>query len=346
MTTRLISPHLAPVDPAPLSKERSGNTVVPLHAVKTSARIAICTPTYQRPGNLTELLKSLRAMDRAETTLHLIVVDNDETRSAERIVHEVMRGSGIPVTYDSVAERSLPVVRNRLVELAAGTNPDWIWFLDDDQFVEPDALRLMLQTANAYNADCVVGRVPHTFEGSTSPWAKWSGIFDEVHRPTGNPTGSFGSNGPLVRFSSLKEVDGPFDPRLGLTGGEDSLFFTRFHDRGFRSIGCDEAVIWDRLHASRNNPRWLTQRALRFGRVKGFLVREVSPSPMKTVKWLAIGAGYMALNAVQTVIRIPFGPSRYFRYWVRTARGYGILVGTLFPKRLLRTREYASVHGG
>jgi succinoglycan biosynthesis protein ExoM len=317
--------------------------------MKTSStsmpRVTICIPTYQRPGNLTDLLVSLRAMDREGIDLHLIVVDNDDARSAEPIVVDAMRDSGIPVLYDMVAERSLPVVRNRLVELASTIDPGWIWFLDDDQFVEPDALQLMIATADTTGADCVVGRVPHSFEGSNSQWAHWSGIFNEVHRPTGQPTGSFGSNGPLVRVEALRHVDGPFDARLGLTGGEDSLFFTRFHDLGFRSVGCDEAVIWDRLHASRNTPRWLTQRALRFGLVKGFLVREVSPSPIKTAKWLAIGAGYMSLNAARTLVALPFGPSRFFRYWIKAARGYGIVVGTLFPKRLLKTQEYAKVHG-
>lgn len=310
-----------------------------------SNMVAICIPTYQRPENLRELLTSIRNMDREGINLYLIVVDNDETRSAERIVHEVMEGSCIPVDYDIVAVRSLAVVRNRLVELAAREEPEWIWFLDDDQFVEPDALRLMLATAKLYEADCVVGRVPHTFEGSSSPWASWSGIFDEVHRPTGKPTGKFGSNGPLVRFAAMRQIEGPFDGRLGLTGGEDSLFFARFHDRGFRSIGCDEAVIWDRLHASRNNPRWITQRALRFGLVKGFLIREVSPSPIKTLKWLAIGSGYMALNGLLATLFVPRGPSRYFRYWIRATWGYGIVAGTLFPKKILGSQEYATVHG-
>ncbi len=337
MTSPTSSPWVA-------RPERTATSRQP-ESTRSGARIAICTPTYQRPANLTELLESIKAMDRAGLDIHLFVVDNDAERSAEPVVAAVMRDAGIPVDYDCEPVRSLPVVRNRLVKRAATVDPDWIWFLDDDQFVEPDALQLMVTTAERYNADCVVGRVPHTFEGSTSPWARWSGIFDEVHRPTGEPTGAFGSNGPLVRFSALQHVEGPFDPRLGLTGGEDSLFFTRFHDLGFRSIGCDEAVIWDRLHASRNTPRWLTQRALRFGLVKGFLVREVSPSPLKTVKWLAIGGGYMTLNGLAAAVMLPFGPRRYFRYWIKAARGYGILVGTLFPGRILGIREYATIHG-
>lgn len=337
MTSPTSSPTVTQHEPTAKSLQP-----VPSHS---EPRIAICIPTYQRPANLTELLESINVMDRVGLDLHVFVVDNDAERSAEPIVEAVLRGSGIPVDYECEPIRSLPVVRNRLVARAATVDPDWIWFLDDDQFVEPDALRLLVATAEQYHADCVVGRVPHTFEGSTSPWAHWSGIFDEVHRPTGEPTGAFGSNGPLVRFDALQRVEGPFDPRLGLTGGEDSLFFTQFHDLGFRSIGCDEAVMWDRLHASRNTPGWLTQRALRFGLVKGFLVREVHPSPVKTVKWLAIGAGYMTLNGLAAAVMLPFGPRKYFRYWIKAARGYGIMVGTLFPGRILAIREYATVHG-
>lgn len=329
---------------------QSSQTSPTNNATTTYGRLVICTPTCERPKNLTELLESVRKLDRTGVDLHLAIVDNDADGSARDVVERVMGDSGIPVTYDCVTERNLPVVRNRLVQMAASLEPDWIWFLDDDQIVEPDAMQLMLATAEASDADCVVARVPHTFEGSSSPWAHWSGLFDEVHRPTGQPTKRFGTNGPLLRFASVAQLEGePFDPGLkfvgGHHGGEDSHFFARFHALGFRSIGCDEAVIWDRLHGSRNNPQWLRQRSMRIGLVKGYLVREVNPSILQTAKWLGIGVGYSGLNLLQTLIRLPLGPSRYFRYWVRAAQGYGLILGVLFGRKSLHGRDVRTIHG-
>ena len=170
-----------------------------------------------------------------------------------------------------------------------------------------------------------------------------------MHRPTGQPTKRFGTNGPLLRYASVAQLGRPFDPELkfagGHHGGEDSQFFARFHAMGFRSIGCDEAVIHDRLHASRNNPRWLRQRSMRIGLVKGFLVREVNPSPLQSARWLAIGAGYGGLNALLTLVNLPLGPSRFFRYWIRAVQGYGVVLGVLFGRRFLHGREVTTIHG-
>lgn len=311
----------------------------------TNGTVAICIPTCQRPKNLAELLTSVLELDTTGVALHVIVVDNDAARSALPVVQAVMQGSDVPVTYDCIEKRGLPLVRNRLIELATELHVDWVWLLDDDQIVEPNALRLMLATATTYNADCVVARVPHTFENSSSPWAHWSGIFKEIERPTGRVTKSYGSNGPLLRFASVAKVSEPFDTRLRLTGGEDSLFFARFSGMGFRSVGCNEAVIYDRIHASRNNPRWLTQRALRIGLVKGIIVREVRSSPVKSMKWLVLGAGYAVLNLLVTVVLLPFGPARYFRYWIRAMMGYGTVVGLVIGRKSLRGQEYSVIHG-
>lgn len=322
--------------------------VLPIDPTATTT-VAICTPTFRRPEHLTALLQSIRRLDRRGSRLHLFVVDNDASGSAAAVVREVMDGSGIPVTIDCVPERNLPVVRNRLMDLAGSVDPDWVWMLDDDQFVEPDALGRMLATAHASGADCVVGRVPHTFEGSTAQWAQWSGIFDEVHRPTGQPTKRFGTNGPLVRYPALRQVPGPFDPALkfagGHHGGEDSDFFTRFRSLGFTAVGCDEAVIFDRLHASRNNPGWLTRRALRIGLIKGFLVREVDPSARTSIAWLARGAGYAAANGALAVATLPLGRGRAFRSWIRAVQGYGVMLGVCTGRRFLRGREATVVHG-
>jgi glycosyltransferase involved in cell wall biosynthesis len=251
----------------------------------------------------------------------------------------------IPVHYDYVGERNLPIVRNRLIELAQGIHADWIWFVDDDSLVEPEALKIMLLTAETYDADCVAPHVPHLFEDSERPWAQWSGLFQDRQRPTGQPTSGFGTNGKLLRVKAVTQIDEPFDKRLAITGGSDGLFFARFHAQGFKTVGCNEATIYDRVHPGRNNTRWLTRRALRIGLVKGFIVREVQPSKMRTAKWVLIGTGYAAVNLLAAAVLFPLGPSRYFRYWIRATRGYGIASGTLFPMRLLRSQEYAQVHG-
>jgi hypothetical protein len=99
------------------------------------------------------------------------------------------------------------------------------------------------------------------------------------------------------------------------------------------------------LHASRNNPGWLIRRALRIGLVKGFIVHEMSPSQAKSMKWVLLGSGYATGNLLLALITLPLGPSISFRFWVRATRGCGIAVGTLFPNRILGTREYSVVHG-
>jgi succinoglycan biosynthesis protein ExoM len=311
--------------------------------------VAICVPTCKRPANLAALLESVQRLDHRGWEIHIVIVDNDEAQSAQPVVQKMLDGSAIPYTYDCVAERNLPVVRNRLVSLATSIGAAWIWFLDDDQFVAPDALRRMLATAEDTGADCVVPRVRYDFGDSSASWAQWSGIFDELHRPTGKPTKRFGTNGPLCRVALVSALPQPFDPALkfvgGHHGGEDGHFFARLRALGSKTIGCDEAVLHDRVHASRNTPRWLMHRALRIGLIKGFLVREVDPSLTKTASLLVAGAGYGGLNLLLTLVLLPLGPSRFFRPWIRAVQGYGVVLGVLTGRRFLRGRESTQVHG-
>lgn len=306
--------------------------------LKVASLVAICVPTFKRSEQLEQLLQSVRALDRDSIDVHLIVVDNDVERSANSVVADVMRDSEIPVTYDCVKVPSRPRARNRLVELAGFVGADWIWFLDDDQVVMPDALRHLLSTANTYDADGVVGRVPQIFEATHRPWAQWSGLFNEVHRPMGMPTRNFGCGGILLRRTAIDRVPHPFDDRLLPEFPEDSVFLARFREKGSRIVGCDEAVILDHVSASRNNPHWILMRALRLGQANGFSVREFSPSMWNSVKWLVLGGGYGIENLLLALVTMALGPSKSFRFWVRTVRGLGIMIGVLSPSRILQHR--------
>jgi hypothetical protein len=58
-------------------------------------------------------------------------------------------------------------------------------------------------------------------------------------------------------------VPEPFDPRLGLTGGEDTLFIRQLLRGGRKIVWCAEAVIWETIPSEKLEARYLLRRAFR-----------------------------------------------------------------------------------
>jgi succinoglycan biosynthesis protein ExoM len=279
---------------------------------KPQVLIAVCVSTYRRPQFFRDLLLSLRdtRLD-AEFHMHLVVIDNDANGSSRGTVLELKDDLPFPVSYFIERARGHCSVRNRSIEEAKALGADYIAIVDDDQLVESEWLQALYRTAQACSLDIVKAQDLPRYEPGVPDWVIKGGFFSEVPRYTGRPIRNFGENGSLLKMSSVLEVPGGFDERFNLTGGGDGVFFAEMHRRGFRSGGCREAIIYERVPVSRATAKWMIMRGYRCGITKGVITRLVEPSVLRTVKWLAIGTGYAAMNGCLATAQLPLGRSRW-----------------------------------
>jgi succinoglycan biosynthesis protein ExoM len=127
-------------------------------------KLTICIPTYRRPLMLKQLLFSIfeNKMDISLINeMDIIIVDNDIEKSAETIVNSINEGAdrAKKLLYYNYAVKGLSHVRNELLNQALLLNPDFIIFIDDDEFVTPGWVNELLMTITRNDADAVRGPV-------------------------------------------------------------------------------------------------------------------------------------------------------------------------------------------
>ena len=226
-------------------------------------RIDVCVATRKRPELLSELLSSLVRQQRpSELEVRVIVVDNDAERSAEPVALQ-FQDSGLEVVYAVEPERNISLARNRGISLATA---EYVATIDDDATASRDWLVLMLRCAQHYRADVVFGAVERVLPRDAPEWIRASGVFQLPNPPTGTSTGLvFNTINALFRRGLVERRPGPFDPRFGETGGEDTNLFFNLEREGARLVWCREAVVTETVLPGRVSLWWIMQRALREG---------------------------------------------------------------------------------
>lgn len=114
-------------------------------------RFSVVLATKGRPAVLRETLASVARCDPRPA--EIVVVDGDESRSAEAVVGEL--GSEIPVRY-AASRPGLTLQRNLGLELAEG---DVVVFVDDDTDVEPGLFGALAEGYRDASVVGVTGRV-------------------------------------------------------------------------------------------------------------------------------------------------------------------------------------------
>jgi succinoglycan biosynthesis protein ExoM len=229
-------------------------------------QISVCVCTLNRPVQLVACLDSL-AGQRTARRLEIIVIDNSAAGSARPVADRArpaLAARGIDLAYQVEPERNIALARNRAV---AAARAPLIAFLDDDETVVPEWIEGLARTLDASAADAVFGPVTPDFAPHFPAWQQACGVFDRPRHVTGQRVGlgSARTGNVLLRRSALAGRTGPFQPRYGRTGGEDSDLFEWMALRGGRFTWCDEAVAREWHDLGDASWSWHLRRAYRGG---------------------------------------------------------------------------------
>jgi len=119
---------------------------------------------------------------------------------------------------------------------------------------------------------------------------------------------------------------GPFDPRLGRTGGEDAFLFDVLRRRGARLIFLREAWAQEHVPAERLRLTWLIRRAYRTGNL--FARRQVDLSPRSRRTAMALAARATAVLVVSvTRAALAVHSSSRAAWGLRAVSAFGQLGG-------------------
>jgi succinoglycan biosynthesis protein ExoM len=227
-------------------------------------RTAICISTYRRQGLLRDLLDGV-----AKLTFHkvaapevvIIVVDTpDEYGSAQ----EICRSVSLPWALKYVIEprRGLTYARNRAISEANGV--DFIAFVDDDEIPSCGWLDELLWTQAEFRADVVSGPVVAQYSPSVADWIRAGGFHNSPFQPTGTQCITAATHNVLVGTHVLQTVPA-FDDTFALSGAEDTDFFLRVAQAGYKIVWCQNAIVFEHISAKRATLRWILRREYQTG---------------------------------------------------------------------------------
>jgi succinoglycan biosynthesis protein ExoM len=225
--------------------------------------VSVCIATYRRPDRLASLLEDMARQRRLPD--QIVVVDNDAGGSARDVI-ERCRAAGAPfsIDYDIQPEPNIALTRNRTVALARG---DWLASIDDDERAPESWLAQLIEAADRYAADGVLGPVDPQLPADAPPWIRRGRFYDFPRMPSGGvvPLNRMRFGNVLLRGALVRAEPGPFDVSYGLTTGEDADMLIRLVNRGGRIVWCDEAIVHEPIEPKRLSLKWLMQRALSGG---------------------------------------------------------------------------------
>ncbi|WP_425320929.1 glycosyltransferase family 2 protein [Actinomyces bowdenii] len=312
--------------------------------------LTIAMLTYRRNTYLEEVLPLLVAQARSvapRARARVLIVDNDPDAGGRRVVAAARAQA--PGMIDYVHEPAPGIVAGRNRALSESADSDLLVFIDDDEIPGPGWLEALLRTWRARGCAAVTGPTPPSFEAEPDGWVRASGAFDSWSAADGAQVRSADTGNLLLDLSAVRAMGLRFDPRYGLTGGEDSLFTRQLTLGGGRIVFAAEAVVTKRVPAARARRAWVLQRAYRSGS-SWARVRIDTAAGHRPGSRLGLRAAYAAKGAAKAgvdgarglVARLRGDTAAQARHETSSRGGLGMVVGAWG----LQVREYGRPRAG
>lgn len=257
--------------------------------------IGICT--CNRDNFLAELLASLKQIDLgtlAPQAVAVVVVDNRPNDATRAVCETAAATLPVRLRYVAEPEPGISPARNRVVAETLAAGAEWLAFIDDDDWPEPDWLRQLLERQAVTGADVVMGNskreVPSDASASARTRLSQHEVTDDL--PVWDRYGlprRLATHNVLIRRSVLERMNaiGPvFDPSFALMGGGDADFFCRAKLAGASFARAERSFINYRLPAERLTTNGLIRRRFKKGVSQGILARRYVTGG-KRWRWLA-----------------------------------------------------------
>lgn len=315
-------------------------------------RICITICTRERPMMLRACLASVCAQAvPAGVEAWVAAIENHDRPASRPVVEAMAADTGWRIDHVLETEMGIPFARTRCGRHALETGADWALYIDDDEEARPGWLGAFVAAARSREAEVFYGRVIPRYPEGTPGWM----VEPDVNkRPSGTVLKKAEGHNTLVATSVFADIAQggmglAFDPGLRFTGGSDTEFFGRVHDRGGRIVWVPEAEVDEIVPASRMTLRWQLRRAFRVASSLA-QVQARRRGPLSAgLKALARGIGRtswaLTVGSVRVLVSLP-DPERRAREAFRAAKLLASAMGSLSYFAGVRPQPYRQVDGG
>ena len=292
--------------------------------------IAICIPTYKRQAMLKQLILSIAQCNIDKSiinNINIIVVDNDADKTAEIVIQNLKTENDkmYDLHYYNYAVKGLANVRNELIVRALQFKPDFLVFIDDDEYVTVNWINELVKTVINNNADAARGPVLAKITNSV-PKSIAKLLEREKHENNAQlllwTTGNL-----IVRRTSLEAYNVWFDKRFNSTGSEDTFFGIQMAKKGATIFWAANAVTYEVIPKKRTQLKWFIGRAYRGGGMYMFILK-LEKDYLRIANKVLISLLYIFVGLLSSIfVLFPIK----FKYWgvLKLSDGVGALAGLL-----------------
>jgi len=201
-------------------------------------KIAIAIVTFNRSTYLKELLASAAAMDTAPYTI--VVVDNASTDDTQTVIEDAKRnfGEGVVINHRLETNTGGSGGFSEGTKVALELGADWVWLMDDDVEILPDALEQFAPWMERF--EVIHGR-RYDFDGSPFYWQAKFNEFLGVPLPYSGK--QFNREGYAVTNSGTFEgmlISANVVRRIGLP---DPRFFISWDDATYAWLAAQHTQV-------------------------------------------------------------------------------------------------------
>ncbi|MDP5210902.1 glycosyltransferase [Microbulbifer sp. 2205BS26-8] len=234
--------------------------------------VSICLVTCNRPAELAQAIDSVARVEY--TNIELIIVDDASDSEPAREFIDTLKQRQFDFPYRLIRQEKgyLGKARNRAAREAAG---EYLLMLDDDNLLQPQALRCFVDVARRTDADILTcfSDMFLDVSGSQPPASSGRILFVGADLSTGYFRNPFGDSNCMIKRTSYLEIGGFSEEyKVGL---DDQEFFARAVLRGFQLELIPESLYWYRVGANRMRSKHYASFAGR-QRVTETYIRELS----------------------------------------------------------------------
>lgn len=306
----------------------------PLRPTTTGrATVMVCVGTYRRNEPLAVLIDSLivSAAAAAEVAaVGLVVVDDNPDGSARSVADRYDGRFELGVHYRHVGRGNISLVRNCGLETGIGL-ADWVVLTDDDCETTSPWLTELVRAQQATDADTVTGPCIMRVPPGSPQWLQDQPFLNvgSIEFPDGAELEIAGTNNSLIRSAWLvAHPQHRFDPRLGVVGGEDMVFFRGAHDLGMRIRFAAGAVVYGNEPLARTTFRYRLHVGYWLGNTMAVTNQELGLATRPRL--IARSAKILVDAAIRPAGRLARAKPPHLRFAItRAAQAVGMFLGAM-----------------
>lgn len=284
-------------------------------------KLDICVCTFRR-ASLAETLRSLHALVVPDDfCVRILVIDNDDTPSAESIVAASAASATLPIRYLHRPGRNISLARNAALE---ASDAELVAFIDDDEVADASWVTALVAMQAATGAEIVLGPVAAHYPRDAPAWMRRADI--HATRPVwveGAILTGYSCNVLIDRRKPAISAQ-RFDAALGRSGGEDSFYFRALTAAGATIAYAPDAHVSELVTSERLSLSWLARRRLRMGKTHALSL--LAHDGAARLPAMALASGKAIICAGMAAIFLP-NRARSMRDALRACLHVGVALG-------------------